>query len=160
MAWELCERSGFDAAGIARRVKLFELDGEHNRRLGRVLQQDVILPSAPVIVSDFMRSLQRVEQFSAFAENEAGLEHLTGLFNRYLLGIGTNVESFAYFEQRLRIGDIHQRIGIPQHVYQSSYRTLEFELIRNIPLAIRNDQASYESLVSYILKVIALDVSL
>ncbi len=160
MAWELCERSGFDAAGIARRVKLFQLDGEHNRRLGNVLQQDVILPSAPFIVEDFMRSLQSVEQFSAVENNYASRERLTGLFSRYLLGFGTNVESFGYFEQRLRIGDMHQRMGIPQPVYQSSYRTLEYELIRNIPVAIRGEQADYEALINYILKLIALDISL
>ena len=137
MAWELCERSGFDAAGIARRVRLFELDGDHNRRLGRLLQQQVILPSAPGIVGDFMRSLQRVEELGAIADIGPGLARLTMLFTRYLHGIGTNVESFAYFEQRLLIGDIHQRMGIPQPVYQTSYRTLEYELIRNIPGAIR-----------------------
>ncbi len=160
MAWEMCERSGFDAAGIAKRVKLFELDGEGNRRLGRVLQRQVIEPKAPVIVENFMRSLRRIEQFAAFADNQPSLGRLTGLLGRYLHGFGTNVDSFAYFEQRLRIGHIHQRIGIPQPVYQSSYRTLECELIRSIPPAVRSDEAAYDALVDYILKIIALDVSL
>ena len=78
MAWEMCERSGFDAAGIAKRVRLFELDGEHNRRLGRVLQQQVIEPKAPAIVERFMRSLQRIDQFAAFADNQPGLGRLAG----------------------------------------------------------------------------------
>ena len=160
MAWEMCERSGFDAAGIAKRVKLFELDGEQNRRLGRVLQQQVIVPSAQRIVEDFVKSLRRIEQFATFANDERGEWRLAGLLRRYLYGFGTNVESYAYFEQRLRIGHIHQRIGIPQPVYQSSYRKLEYELIRNIPPATRSDHASYEALIDYILKIIALDISL
>lgn len=156
----MCERSGFDAAGIAKRVKLFELDGEQNRRLGRVLRQQVIVPSAQLIVEDFVKSLRRIEQFAAFADDDASQWRLPALLRRYLDGFGTNVESSAYFEQRLRIGHIHQRIGIPQPVYQSSYRKLEYELIRNIPPATRSDQASYEALINYILKIIALDVSL
>lgn len=160
MAWEMCERSGFDATGIAKRVKLFELDGEQNRRLGRVLQQQVIVPSAQLIVEDFVRSLRRIEQFAAFVDDDASQWRLPGLLHRYLYGFGTNVASSAYFEQRLRIGDMHQRIGIPQPVYQSSYRKLEYELIRNIPPATRSDQASYEALINYILKIIALDISL
>ena len=118
MAWEMCERSGFDATGIAKRVRLFELDGEHNRRLGRVLQRQVIEPRAPAIVAEFMRSLRRIDQFAALADNQPGLGKLADLLERYLHGFGTNVDSFAYFEQRLRIGHIHQRIGIPQPVYQ------------------------------------------
>jgi diguanylate cyclase (GGDEF)-like protein len=156
----MCERSGFDAAGIAKRVRLFELDGEANRRLGQLLRQHVVVPSGAKIVADFMRSLQRVEQFDAIVGNEPGVSRLTGLLRRYLDGFGTNLESFAYFEQRLRIGDMHQRIGIPQPVYQNSYRTLEYELIRNIPPAVRQDQASYEALIEYVLKIIALDISL
>ncbi len=160
MAWEMCERSGFDATGIANRVKLFELDGDENRRLGRVLQQQVITPSAPAIVEDFLRSLRKIEQFAAFADSSPGFGRLTGLLDRYLHGFGTNVESFAYFEQRLRIGHIHQRIGIPQPVYQNSYRQLEYELIRNIPPEIRSDETAYGALIDYILKIIALDISL
>lgn len=156
----MCERSGIDAAVIAERVRLFELDGDHNRRLGQLLQQRVILPGADTIVANFIRSLRRLEQFDALAANDAGLNRLAGLLRRYLLGLGVDIDSFDYFEQRLRIGHIHQRIGIPQPVYQSSFRTLEYELIRNIPPAERQDTLSYESLVDYILKIVALDISL
>lgn len=157
---EMCERSGFDAARINERVRLFELDGDANRRFGHFLHQHVIVPRAADIVENFMRSLRRLEQFAAVAANDAGRARLTGALQRYLLGFGTTVESFEYFEQRLRIGHIHHQIGIPQPVYQTSYRALQCELIRNIPPTVRNNPACYDSLVDYILKVIALDVSL
>lgn len=156
----MCERSGFDAAGISERVKLFELDGTANRRAGRFLHQQVIAPRAAEIVNDFVRSLRRLDQFAAVAANDTGLERLTGLLRRYILGLGINVESFDYFEQRLSIGHFHHHMGIPQPVYQTSFRALQCELIRSIPPAVRENPASYDSLVEYILKVIALDVSL
>jgi diguanylate cyclase (GGDEF)-like protein len=156
----MCERSGFDAARISERVKLFELDGESNRRLGLFMHQQVIVPRTSEIVDHFMRSLRRLDEFTVVTANDAGLQRLTGLLQRYLLGLGTHVESFEYFEQRLLIGHIHHRMGIPQPVYQTSFRALQCELIRNIPSAVREDRAGYDALVDYMLKVIALDVSL
>ena len=156
----MCERSGFDAAGITRRVRLFELDGESNRRLGLYLHEQVVSPKGRTIVETFMQSLERIDQFDAAASDNANRERLSGLLQRYLHDFGTNVDTFDYFEQRLRIGHIHHRMGIPQPVYQSSYRTLQYELIHHIPPAVRSDQEQYESLIDYILKVIALDISL
>ena len=156
----MCERSGFDAAGISKRVRLFELDGETNRRAGVFLHQQVIAPRAAEIVTSFMQLLRRHDEFTAQAANDAGGERLAGLLRRYLLDFGSNVESFDYFEQRLLIGHIHHQMGIPQPVYQAAYRALQCELIRNIPSAVRDHPSSYDSLVEYILKVIALDVSL
>ena len=156
----MCERSGFDAAGISKRVKLFELDGEANRRAGRFLHQQVIAPRAAEIVASFMQSLRRHEEFTTVAANEASVERIAGLLRRYLLEFGTNVESFDYFEQRLRIGHIHHQMGVPQPVYQTAYRTLQCELIRSISPAMRDEPSGYDALVEYILKVIALDVSL
>ena len=159
VAWEMCTRFGFDAGEITDRVRLVGLGGDDNQRLGDLLQQRVIGPGADSIVAGFMRSLQRVEHFEALA-GDTNLAQLSALLRRYLLAFGTEVESFEYFEQRLRIGYVHHRIGIPQPVYQSSYRALEFELIRRIPAEIRGDQDAFESLVSFILKVVALDMSL
>ncbi len=156
----MCERSGFDASGIKERVRLFELDGDDNRRLGRVLQRQVVVPRAADIVENFMHSLQRLDQFAAIPTNEVGVGRLTGLLQRYLYGFGINVATFEYFEQRLRIGHIHHQLGIPQPVYQSSYRALEYELIRNVPAVIQENPQDYQSLINYILKVIALDISL
>ena len=156
----MCERSGFDATGIGERVELFELDGEANRRVGRVLHEQVIEPRAADIVDNFMQSLRRHDEFTAVAATDAGVERLAGQLRRYLLDFGTNVESFDYFEKRLRIGHIHHQMGVPQPVYQAAYRALQSELIRNIPPALGEGQAAYDGLVEYIMKVIALDVSL
>jgi diguanylate cyclase (GGDEF)-like protein len=156
----MCERFGFDAAAIAARVRLVELGGADNRRLGELLQQQVIAPRADHIVACLIRALQRIEQFDALIRDHSELDKLAALQMRYLSGFGLGIDSFEYFEQRLRIGYVHHRIGVPQSVYQSSYRSLEYEIIRNIPDTLRADRASFDSLVEYVLKVIALDMSL
>jgi diguanylate cyclase (GGDEF)-like protein len=156
----MCQRSGFDAAAISKRVKLFELDGDANRRAGRFLHQQVIAPRAAEIVARFMQSLRRHDEFTAVAADDASVERIAGLLRRYLLDFGSNVESFDYFEQRLRIGHIHHQMGVPQPVYQTAYRTLQCELIHHISPAMRDDPSGYDALVEYILKVIALDISL
>jgi diguanylate cyclase (GGDEF)-like protein len=157
VGWEMCARFGFDAGKINDRVKLVDLSGADNERLGRLLQAQVIGPCVESIVGDFMQSLQRIEQFNTTVEDTS---RLATLLQQYLNTFGTNVESFDYFEQRLRIGCAHHRMRVPQPVYQSAYRSLEFELIRNIPGEIRADQEIFESLVRFILKVIALDMTL
>jgi diguanylate cyclase (GGDEF)-like protein len=159
VAWEMCARLGFDAGEITNRVRLVGLSGEDNQRLGQLLQQRVIGPGAESIVAGFIQALQRVEQFDALF-GDADITRLQALFRKYLSAFGTDVESFDYFEQRLRVGYVHHRAGVPQPVYLSSYRALEFELIRSIPAEIRADQDAFESLVRFILKVIALDMSL
>lgn len=155
----MCARLGFDAGEIADRVRLVELNGDDSQRLGRLLQEHVIGPGIGSIVENFMRSLRRVEQFNlAIGDNNSA--RLAAMLHQYLNTFGTNMESFEYFEQRLRIGYVHHRMGVQQPVYQCSYRALEFELLRHIPARIRADQDVFESLVRFILKVVALDMSL
>ena len=156
----MCERFGFDANAIARRVHLVGLTGTENFGLGLELQQLVIVPNASIIIEDVLESLKNIDQFEQIVLEHSNTDRLIRFQKRYLFGLGVDFISPAYFEERLRIGYVHNKIGVPQSLYQTSFRTLEYLLIHNIPAAIRSDSAAFDDLLKFILKIMALDMSL
>ena len=160
LSWEICERFGFDANAIARRVRLVGLAGSDNLELGLKLQRLVIVPNGKVIIEGVLESLRDIEQFEQFiAENQCA-DRLRDFQKRYLSGLGIDFVSPAYFEERLRIGYAHNNIGVPQALYQAAFRTLEYLLIHHIPASIRRDPVAFDQMLMFILKIMALDMSL
>ena len=156
----MCERFGFDANAIARRVHLVGLAGSDNLDLGLKLQRLVIAPNGRVIVEGILESLKNIDQFEQIAVESLDTDRLRVFQNRYISGLGVNFASPTYFEERLRIGYVHNRIGVPQSLYQASFRTLEYLLIHHIPSSVREDPAAFDELLMFILKIMSLDVSL
>jgi len=156
----MCERFGFDANAIARRVHLVGLTGTENFGLGLELQKLVIVPNANVIIEDVLESLKNIDQFEQIVLEYSDTDRLVGFQKRYLSGLGVDFISPAYFEERLRIGYVHNKIGVPQSLYQASFRTLEYLLIHHIPQSIRGDPVAFDGLLKFILKIMALDMSL
>lgn len=156
----MCERFGFDANAIARRVHLVGLAGSDNLGMGLKLQRLVIVPNGKVIMEGIFESLRNTEQFEQIAVDDLDADRLRDFQNRYLSGLGVNFISPAYFEERLRIGYVHNKIGVPLALYQASFRTLEYLLIHTIPQSIRGDPATFDQMLMFILKIMALDMSL
>lgn len=156
----MCERFGFDANAIARRVHLVGLTGTDNLGMGLKLQRLVIVPNGKVITEGILESLKNIDQFEQFAVDNLDADRLRDFQNRYVSGLGVNFISPAYFEERLRIGYVHNKIGVPQALYQASFRTLEYLLIHHIPQSIRGDPAAFDQMLMFILKIMALDMSL
>ena len=158
--FELCERRGFDAASIAQRLNLVGLAGSESQAQGEALQELVIRPNADEIADSFYDSLAGIEEFGNFVSSSSDAERLKNTQKRYLLGLGVGFDTIRYFEERLRIGSVHQRIGVPQSLYQCSYQSLQYLLIQNIPQQLRSDESEFEKMIHFILKIAALDMSL
>jgi len=158
--FELCESRGFDATAIAQRLNLVGLAGTESHAQGTALQDLVIKPNADAIVNDFYDSLVGTEGFGKFVRGDSGAAKLKDTQRRYLLSLGVDFDKPQYFEERLRIGSVHQRIGVPQSVYQCSFQSLQYLLIRNIPRQLRLHDASFAEMIQFILKIAALDMSL
>ena len=160
MIFELCESRGFDAASISQRLNLVGLAGSEGRAQGEALQELVIRPNADAIADSFYDSVAGIVGFSNFVSSNSDAERLKDAQKRYLLGLGVGLDTFRYFEERLRIGSVHQRIGVPQSLYQCSYQSLQYLLIQNIPQQLRSDESTFEKMIQFILKISALDMSL
>lgn len=160
MIFELCESRGFDATSIAQRLNLVGLAGSECRAQGEALQELVIRPNADAIAGSFYDLLAGIEEFSNFISTSSDAAKLKDTQKRYLLSLGVGFDTFRYFEERLRIGSVHQRIGVPQSLYQCSYQSLQYLLIQNIPQQLRSDDSSFAKMIQFILKIAALDMSL
>ena len=155
--WESC---GFDEDTIADRLHLIELDQVDMEACGRQLHDHIIAPNLDAIVDRFYGSLLRIDGFNRVVADSSKAARLRESQNRYLLGLGIDFHKREYFEERLRIGAVHQRIGVSQSLYQCTFQGLQSLLIEYIPDAIRNDGPAFAEMLRFILKITALDMSL
>lgn len=155
--WESC---GFDENTVADRLRLIELDQEGTEASGRKLHDHIIVPNVDAIVDRFYGSLLRIDEFSRVVDGSATAARLKQSQKRYLLGLGIDFRTREYFENRLQIGSVHQRVGVPQSLYQCAFHRLQSLLIEYIPPAIRDDGPAFAELLRFILKITALDMSL
>ncbi|MGB5490646.1 MAG: diguanylate cyclase [Woeseiaceae bacterium] len=160
MDYPLCDRCGLDASTIQERLRLLELDHVEMVQQGKALQDQVIAPRVDDIVDDFYSSLAHVEEFNHIVSDPDTFSRLRSQQRDYLLGLGIRFNDREYFEERLRVGAVHQRAGVPQSLYQCTYQALQSLLIENIPDDIREDGRAFETMLRFILKITALDMSL
>lgn len=160
MIFELCESHGFDAAAIAQRLNVVGLAGPEYGAQGEVLQDFVIRPNADEIVNNFYDSLAGMEGFKSVINKQSDTGNLKDTQKRYLLSLGVDFSTPRYFEERLRIGSVHQKMGVAQSLYQCSFQRLQHLLIRNIPRQMRLDDSAFGEMIQFVLKISALDMSL
>ncbi len=153
----ICASSGID---VRERLHLLELDDADSPRLGTRLQDEVIRPNIDALIREFCALLLKIEQFRSIVEDEPALDRLGQTLRRYLLSLGIDFDTAHYFEERRRIGITHQRMGVPQSLYQCAFRQLQDLLIGHIPAHVREDPAAFDELLRFILKITALDISL
>jgi diguanylate cyclase (GGDEF)-like protein len=160
MNFELCESRRFDVTAIAERLALVGLGEPESREHGYALHELVVRPNTDSIIDSLYASLVENETFNSIVSKHSNSERLKGAQNRYLLRLGVDIDQRQYFEERLRIGAIHQRMGVPQSIYQCSFHRLQCLLIQHIPLRVRRDHSAFEEMLQFILKITALDTSL
>ncbi len=160
MDYPLCERCGLDPDAMQERLRLLGLDQADMEFQGKRLHQHVIAPNIDRIVDALYGSLSGLEEFASIADDAARAARLRARHENYLFGLGTKFREAEYFEQRLRIGAVHQHAGVPQSLYQCMYQKLQGLLIDGIPAVVRDDAAAFEGMLQFILKITALDMSL
>lgn len=160
MDYPLCERCGFDANAIAERLHLVELTQTGMNVLGRRLQDEVVRPNIEAIVDRFYDSLVRINEFNRIVEEYSVPERIKESLRHYVLGLGIDFDQSEYFEERLRVGAVHQRIGVSQGLYQCTFQRLQSLLIECIPAEIRNDEPAFQAMLRFILKITSLDMGL
>ena len=160
MSQMLCQRFGFDAGKIAGRLRLVGLSEPHSAELAHDLQNHVIRPNIDSIIDEFYGTLGQDREFVRIVQLHTEFSKLKMTQRRYLLGLGDNFESPQYFEERLRIGIVHQRVGVSLSLYHSAYRLMQSLLIDNIPEELSSNPLTFKSMVQFIIKIVALDTSL
>ncbi|MGB5470498.1 MAG: diguanylate cyclase, partial [Woeseiaceae bacterium] len=102
----------------------------------------------------------KIDEFNRFVDGSSTAARLRESQKGYLLGLGIDIHRREYFEERLRIGSVHQRIGVPQRLYHCTFQGLQSLLVEYIPDTIRDDGPAFAEMLQFILKITALDMSL
>jgi len=155
-----CGHCGFNTTAIAERLRLLDLDGTDTGEMGRTLQQSVIVPNIDAIIVRFTELLKEIGQFNVVVTEHSYLERLQGALRHYLFTLGVDYREREYFEERLHIGEVHHSIGVSQAQYHCAFRHLQDLLIEYIPRQIRDEPAAFDSLLRFVVKITALDMSL
>jgi diguanylate cyclase (GGDEF)-like protein len=160
MGGSYCERFGFDEAKIAERLSLTGLWRPENHSLADILHTRVIEPHIDAIVDRFYEKLGRVPEFIEVVRRHSQFEKLKMTQRAYLLDLGLGFDTPEYFEERLRVGATHERVGVSLTIYQCAYRLLQSLLIDHIPNDLKSMPDDYDALVQFVLRITALDMSL
>ena len=148
------------AVAIADRLALLGLDGDDAKASGELLQERVIRPEIDGLVDEFLGWLSELDQFKRMVAKNSTAARMEATQRRYLLELGVDFDTWRYFEDRLLVGRAHQRMGISQSLYQCAFRHLQELLIAAIPEDIKADHARFHELISFIIRISALDMSL
>lgn len=140
-----------------RRLAMFGLLPEEGAELGEA--REIIIRNIDQLTDAFYSHMLSFGELARFV-SAAGVERrLRESFRAYLLNIGLECHETSYFESRLRIGSVHEKIGVPLKGYLGTYAKLQ-DLITQLILDKCGDDARGRKIVSAINKVIILDASL
>ena len=113
-----CEKFGLNDEGRTTLLKMIGLS-EKDLPLGQILQQDVIIPNVETIFTRFYDILFSVPEAQKIMSMGYSIDNLKKTQKQYLLSFGLKFLNFQYFENRLKIGHTHVRVGVKPALYLS-----------------------------------------
>lgn len=155
----LCEKYGFNSSARDTRIAMMGLSKANHLQL-KFLHEKVIQLYAESIVNDFYDVLLSFDEIKDFLLQRIKIERLklTQLF--YIKEYGLNFDSAEYFEQHLKVGQIHAKIGLPLSYYQMSFRILDELFIDYLVFHVTDNNEEILQFTKLISNVSALDMSL
>jgi signal transduction histidine kinase len=154
----LAPRVGLDDAGIAEQRAFFEL-GDVDAALLAALRP-AAEASVDGIVDAFYRHLLEFPALRELLAREPGrIERLKGLQRAYFLSLADGSFDDAYVESRLRVGNVHQMIGLEPTWYIGAFALYLRLALRDL-VARTGDGERVLPTIEALVKAIAFDMSL
>ncbi|MBF0309397.1 MAG: GGDEF domain-containing protein [Magnetococcales bacterium] len=116
------DQPGLDEAGLASRLRLFGMTDEDAATLGEC--SNYFAARAPVVVAEFFDILMTRPEAQEHIGKVDTLQMLRRSLQAYIVDLFQGRVDLAYVASRLRIGRIHQRIGVPPGVYLAAMNIL------------------------------------
>lgn len=159
MKYPYCELFDFDQEAMNTRLQLLDL-GEQELDLSQRFHEKILQPRLSQVIDEFYTALTAKPDFNQIMQQGGyDLAYLKQTQADYLDKLGLGFNTLAYFEERLKIGWIHLRVGVPLSLYQSSYRILQEIFIRHVCISVK-DNEERQAFTNYILRISNLDMSL
>ncbi|MBI4564606.1 MAG: hypothetical protein HY716_07945 [Planctomycetes bacterium] len=145
-------------AEVGRRKKYLDLTPEDEKRLR---EAHVHLQShAPEIIDRFYDYLLSHERTREILSKPGLVEKLKGLQAKYFNELTSGQYDLAYFENRLRVGQAHHRIGLEPEWYLGAYVKYLHIASDVLSRALGRDYERYFQTIASLTKVIYLDMGL
>lgn len=154
-----CQQYGFDDDGIRERLALLAL-AAGDLDTGQRIHDSTITPWLDDIVDGFYAEILRHAAIRRFLDNPELIASLKLTQKKYLVSLGLRFDRPEYFEERLRVGLAHARVGIPLNLYLCAYRVMAQLIEDALPEDIRGEPAAFHDAVKFIRKITTLDMSL
>lgn len=159
VSYPLCDNYGFTSKQREVRVAMMGLSNVNHSQV-KYLHEKVIQPYAKSIVDTFYEILFSFPEIKAYLLSLVNIEHLKMQQLAYLETYGLNFDTPEYFEQRLKVGQVHAKIGLPLSYYQMSFRVLDETIINYLVMHTTNNEGTILQYVKLISNLSALDMSL
>lgn len=159
MKYPYCELFDFDQEAIDNRLSLMDM-GEPELHMTQVFQEKIVRPASQEMIEAFYDALLTKPQFKQIMHQGGyDISKLKVTQARYLESMGLCFDTLDYFEERLKIGWVHLRVGVPLSLYQSSFRILQEIFLKHICRDI-SDVVEQQKLTNLVLRLSNLDMSL
>jgi len=153
----LCDQFGLGTVQRRQRLAFLELSDEDHAHAAELISH-VINPNIDSIIDQFYAKLITDPGAFSFIENDEVVGRLKQTQKKHLLSLGIGFDSEAYFDNRLRVGLVHDQVGLPLTTYQCAYNALQQIIIVNIRSMLPAENV--DAAVRFLLKIISLDMSL
>jgi two-component system cell cycle response regulator len=157
--YRYCDQFGLDKPARRARLEMLGLS-DADQKIASVLSRSVIAPRVDEIVHRFYEHLFKYPAYSQILNRGYDVGKLRKTQTVYMLSLGQDFASAEYFEERLRVGLAHARIGLPLYLYECAYNTLTQLTLHAVPEEIRSDPGLHAQLVSFLFRITSLDMSL
>ena len=156
MSQEFMTKLKLNERELQSRRSFFEITEEDLARL-KGLQAFAQHHSEPIVESLYQLLLAHPES-RAFFPDEASVARVKKLQRKYFLGLFEGVCDLGYMQDRLRVGQAHERIGLAPKWYIGAYGRYLRLLLKRLFAELHTDeaQAAYDSLV----KLVGFDMTL
>jgi rsbT co-antagonist protein RsbR len=146
------------AEEVERRKRYLQLDADDERRL--VALNDLAKEYAEPVIDAFYEHLLSFDQTSAFFRDAKLLERVKRKQVSYFLRLTGGSYDRDYVEERLKIGAVHERIGLDVKYYLGSYNLYLREVTTRLIEAFPDDPKRALDAYLSLMKLVFLDIGL
>ncbi len=143
---------------VRKRKAFFEIE-PGDEQLLREIQQH-LAPHEAGIMDRFYDFLLSQDQIRRLLSAPGLVDRLKILQIRYFQELTQGKYEREYFENRLRVGFVHQRVGLPLEWYLGAYRKYLGILRDTLRESYRSDRVQFIKVMSTLTKIVFLDMSL
>lgn len=154
--YPLSEEMGLTAGDFERRKKVVEFTDADTARLARLspYAREYAVP----VIEQFYRHLMSFEEMRVFFQDPKTLDYVKRKQNDYFVKLTEGKYDMEYLENRLLIGAVHERVGLPIKTYLSMYAYYERLVSDQIKSIFQKDPVEAFDTFMSLLKLIHLDM--